>query len=103
MMHALQSTALPKILNLINIKQVYYRIMSETFNNVNKLYAAMDLLQQAINRVSDGWNDTVSSAINVNHINVIIQRCNEINTRIYNEAHTADQHLSSLQRLLSES
>jgi len=77
--------------------------MSETLNNATKLYAAMDVLQQAINRVSEGWNDTVSAAINVNHINVIIQRCNEINTRIYNEARTADRHLNNLQELLSKS
>lgn len=76
--------------------------MSETLSKVNELYAAMDVLQQAVTRVSAGWNDTVSSAINVNHINTIIQRCNETNLRVQSEASVADTHISRMRQLLSE-
>lgn len=76
--------------------------MSATLNKVSELYTAMEVLQQAINRVSVGWNDTVSSAINVNHINTIIQRCNDTNAQISNEASTAESYLNKMRELLSE-
>lgn len=76
--------------------------MSETQNRANQLYEIMDVLQHAVNRVSMSWNDTVSSAINVNHINTIIQRCNETNDRIYSAASEAASHLEELRQLLSE-
>ncbi len=76
--------------------------MSETLNRVNGLYETMDMLQQAVNRVSASWNDTVSSAINVNHINTIIQRCNATNAQIQSEASVADAHIGRMHQLLSE-
>lgn len=76
--------------------------MSDTLSCVQGLYGSMDVLQEAINRVSTGWNDTVSSAINVNHINSIIQKCNTINSQIQSEASTIDLHICALHNLLSK-
>lgn len=71
----------------------------EISNDVVKLQESMLILNNAIKRVSESWNDTVSSAIQVNHINEIISLSNQTNVKIGEVANLLNSKFRQLEEI----
>lgn len=69
--------------------------------NPYQLYSSMQILQNAVTKVSQSWDDVVSQAINANHVNNVIQVCNEINHQVASSCERINSDIARLQELES--
>lgn len=75
----------------------------QTVRDINGLSETMLQLQYAIKSVSENWNDSVSAAIQTNHINAIISLCNSINSQLNALGVSIEANYNQLEELVYES